>query len=465
MFKDDFVWGAATSAYQIEGAAFEDGKGLSVWDEFCRQEGRIFQGHTGDTACDHYHRYKEDIALMKELGIKAYRFSISWTRILPDGLGRLEEKGVRFYRNLAEELKNQGITPYATLFHWDYPVALMRKGGWLNPDSPRWFEEYAAAVANELGDCIKDFYTFNEPQMMFGNTFVSTNLAPGYRMADSDVIKMIHNMLLAHGLAVQAIRKRIPDARVGAALCSDPVIPELEDERSIEAARELYFKAGDTMEALSFGLTWYSDPLMLGTYPKDGLEKFGKYLPKGWQEDMKTICQPLDYYGQNIYSGNTVRLGEDGKAVPRMRPAGHPKTALDWPIDPEALYWGPRFLYERYQTPVVITENGLSCHDAVSLDGRVHDPNRIDYLNRYLLQLERASEEGICVWGYFHWSLMDNFEWTQGYNERFGLIYIDYETLERIPKDSFYWYKEVVETNGESLGPISGLADGEKKGE
>lgn len=322
---------------------------------------------------------------MAELGIKAYRFSISWTRILPDGTGRVEEKGVRYYRDLVKELRSRGITPYATLFHWDYPAVLMRKGGWLNPESPRWFEEYVTVVAEKLGDSIKDFFTFNEPEMMFGNTFVATNLAPGYRMADADVIKMIHHMNLAHGLAVQVLRKKIPDARVGVALCSDPVIPEKMDAESIEAARELYFKAGNTMEELSFGLSWYSDPLMLGTYPQDGLDKFGKYLPKGWQEDMKTICQPLDYYGQNIYSGNPVRMGSDGKAVPKMRQAGHPKTALGWPIDPEALYWGPRFLYERYRIPVVITENGLSCHDVVSLDGRVHDPNRIDYLNRLSL--------------------------------------------------------------------------------
>ena len=451
MFKKDFVWGAAASAYQVEGGAYEDGKGLSVWDEFCRQPGRIYEGHTGDVACDQYHRFKEDVALMAEMGLKAYRFSLSWTRILPDGCGRVEKRGVQYYRNLIAELKKYNIAPYVTLFHWDYPAALMRRGGWLNPDSPRWFEEYVRVVAEELGDCVKDFFTFNEPEMMFGNTFVTTNLAPGYRMADGDVIRMIHNMLLAHGRAVQVLRKMIPGVRVGVVLCSDPAIPEHDDPASIAAAEKFYFKAGDDIESLSFGLSWYSDPMMLGAYPEDGLRNFGQYLPSGWQEDMKTICQPLDYYGHNVYSGAPVRLNENGDAVPRERPIGYPKTALGWAIDPESLYWGPYFWYKRYKTPVILTENGLSCHDAVSLDGKAHDPNRIDYLNRYLLQLRRAAEDGVDILGYFQWSLLDNFEWAKGYAERFGIVYVDYETQRRIRKDSSYWYQHVIETNGESL--------------
>lgn len=458
MFKKDFVWGAATSAYQVEGGAFEDGKGLSVWDEFCPQEGRVFGGHTGNVACDHYHRYKEDVALMARMGLKAYRFSIAWTRILPDGCGRVEEKGVRFYRDLVAELKKHGITPYATLYHWDYPVALMRQGGWLNPESPAWFEEYTRVVAEQLGDCIENFITFNEPEMMFGNTFVTPNLAPGVRMAEGDVIRMIHNMLLAHGRAVKVLRQTIPGVRVGATLCSDPAIPDSDDPACVEAARTFYFKAGETIEQLSFGLSWYSDPIMLGSYPTDGLERFGKYLPEGWQADLATICQPLDCYGHNIYSGAPVTLDETGRAVPRARPAGYPKNALGWAIDPESLYWGPRFLYERYKVPIVITENGLSCHDVISLDGKVHDPNRIDYLHRYLLQLRRAAADGIDVMGYFQWSLLDNFEWAKGYDERFGLVYVDYETLKRTRKDSSYWYQKVIETNGESL--VEGGCDG-----
>ena len=451
MFNKDFVWGAATSAYQIEGGAFEDGKGLSIWDEYCACAGKIFEGDTGNTACDHYHRFKEDVALMAKMGLKAYRFSISWTRILPNGCGYVEKKGVQFYRDLVAELKKYGITPYATLFHWDYPAALMRKGGWLNPESPRWFEEYTRVVAEELGDCIENFMTFNEPEMMFGNTYVTTNLAPGYRMSDGDIIRMIHNMLLAHGRAVQLLREKIPGVRVGVTLCSDPAIPASDSAADIEAARAFYFRAGEDIESLSFGLSWYSDPMLLGNYPADGLKNFGKYLPKGWESDMETICQPLDYYGHNIYCGAPVERNDAGNALPRRRPVGYPRTALEWAIDPECLYWGPRFLYERYKRPVVITENGMACHDVISLDGKVHDPNRIDYLNRYLLQLRRAAEDGIEVGGYFAWSLFDNFEWAKGYAARFGIVYVDYATQQRIRKDSSYWYQNVIETNGESL--------------
>lgn len=451
MFKKEFVWGAATSAYQIEGGAYEDGKGISVWDEFCKQEGRVYQGHTGEVACDHYHRYKEDVALMGQMGLKAYRFSISWTRILPDGVGRVEPRGVQFYRDLVAELKKYGITPYATLYHWDYPAALMRQGGWLNPASPAWFEEYVRVAARELGDCIQNFITFNEPQMMFGNTFVTTNLAPGVRMADGDVIRMIHNMLLAHGRAVRALRELVPGARVGVTHCSDPAIPQTGKAAEIEAARKFYFRAGEGMEELAFGLSWYSDPMMLGSYPADGLAQFGQYLPRGWQKDMQTICQPLDYYGHNIYSGVPVMQNAAGEAVPRPRPAGWPKTALGWYIDPDALYWAAKFLYERYKTPVVITENGMGCHDVISLDGKIHDPNRTDYLHRYLLGLRRAAAEGADVMGYFAWSLLDNFEWAKGYDERFGLVYVDYATQRRVRKDSSYWYQTVIETNGESL--------------
>lgn len=451
MFNKDFAWGAATSAYQIEGGAFEDGKGDSIWDEYCACPDKIFDGQTGDVACDHYHRFKEDVALMAEIGLKAYRFSISWTRILPDGIGRVEQRGIAFYRDLIKELLAHDIKPYVTLFHWDYPAALMRKGGWLNPESPAWFEEYTRVVVENLGDLAENFITFNEPEMMFGNSFVSTNLAPGYTMADGDVIRMIHNMLIAHGLSVKAIRSVCPNAKIGVAPCSDPVIPEEETPELIEAARRLYYVGGTDMDSVSFGLSWYSDPMMLGSYPEDSLSVYGKYLPDTWQEDMKTICQPLDFFCQNIYTGVEARMNATGEAFVKERPQGFSHNALGWTIMPAALYWGPRFLYERYKLPVIISENGMCCHDVVSLDGKVHDPNRIDYLHRYLLQLKRAADENIPVAGYFQWSLMDNFEWKQGYNERFGIVYVDYATQKRIRKDSSYWYQEVIESNGESL--------------
>lgn len=451
MFQKDFVWGTAASAYQVEGAASADGKGPSIWDEFSHIPGKIFEDHTADVSCDQYHRFREDVALLAEMGIKAYRFSIAWTRILPNGCGQVEERGIRYYRELAEELHRHGIRANATLFHWDYPAALMRRGGWLNPESPQWFAEYAKVVAQRLGDVVDEFSTFNEPEMMFGNAFVETNLAPGYKAAEGDVIRMIHNMLIAHGLAVQQLREIVPGKPIGITLCSDPAIPENSDEESIASASAFYFKAGEDILSLSFGLSWYADPVMLGTYPEDGLARFGKYLPATWQEDMQTICQPLDYQGHNVYTGAPVRMDADGVSVPRQNKTGYAHNALGWTIEPESLYWGPRFLYERYHLPVVITENGMSCHDVVSLDGKVHDPNRIDYTHRYLLQLRRAVDDGIPVLGYYHWSFLDNFEWAKGYNERFGLVYIDYETQERIRKDSSFWYQRVIETNGDEL--------------
>ncbi len=449
-FDKDFVWGAATSSYQIEGAAYEDGKGLSIWDEFCKEPDRIFEGHTGDVACDHYHRYLEDVALMAEMGLKAYRFSISWLRVMPSGTGAINEKGLAFYSELVDALLRHGITPYVTLFHWDYPAALQQRGGWLNPESPAWFEAYTEAVVGALGDRVKHWVTLNEPQMVVGNAFLYPNMAPGIKMTERDAVRMIHHLLLAHGRSVQAIRRLCADSAVGYAPCSGPAIPVGQGERDVEAARQYYF-ATDGLDKLAWGVTWYSDPVLLGRYPADGLALYERYLPDTWRDDLRTIHQPLDFYGQNLYSGDLVARGEDGKPVLAKRPPGYAKTAIDWPVDPQCLYYGPKFLYERYQLPIVITENGMSCHDTVSLDGQVHDPNRIDFLHRYLLELRRAAADGVKISGYFQWSLMDNFEWGKGYHERFGLIYVDFATQRRILKDSAAWYRQVMETNGECL--------------
>lgn len=453
MFRNDFIWGAGASAYQIEGAAYEDGKGLSVWDEFSKIPGKVFEGHTGDVASDHYHRYKEDIALMKELGIHSFRMSLSWTRIMPEGTGRVERRGVEHYRDVIKELKKNGIRPFLAIFVWDYPAALWRRGGWLNPESPRWFEEYTRVVAEEFGDLLEGEYitTFNEPEMMFGNTFVTGNLAPGVIMSEGDVIRMIHNMLIAHGLSVKVLRENIPTAKVGITLCSDPVIPPDLKPETLEACRKFYFKAGEDIQSLAFGLSWYNDPVCLGTYPADGLERFGKYLPEGWEQDMELICQPLDWLGHNLYTGVHADVSEEGQVSVRPNPVGFAQTQYGWTIYPECMYWGPRNLYERYHLPIFLTENGMACHDFVALDGEVHDPNRIDYTNRYLLELKRAAEDGIDIRGYFHWSLLDNYEWASGFSLRFGLIYVDYQTCKRTPKDSFWWYQKVIESNGACL--------------
>ena len=451
-FCKDFIWGAATASYQIEGAAAEDGKGPSVWDRFSHEPGKICFGHTGDVACDHYHRFREDVALMKEMGVKNYRFSLSWPRLLPEGTGKVNEKGVAFYNALIDELISAGIRPFVTLFHWDYPCALQARGAWENPESPLWFEAYAALCAQRFGDRVKDFITFNEPQCFIGLGCGSGEHAPGYRLPLSSTVVMSHHVMVAHGLAVKALRKHAPGCRIGYAPCGNACIPATDDPRDIEAARKAYFMVGDDPKGWAFNISWWSDPVMLGRYPGQGLRLLGRYLPKEWENDLETICQPLDYYCQNIYNGDFVRACDQAPGFEFVpHPAGHPKTAIQWFVTPDALYWGPKFLYERYKTPFIITENGMSSHDVVSLDGKVHDPQRQDYMHRYLLAYKRAAEDGVDASGYFAWSLMDNYEWANGYTDRFGLVYVDYLTQERIVKDSFHWYKAVMENNGENL--------------
>lgn len=451
-FRKDFIWGAATASYQIEGAAGEDGKGASIWDHFSHVPGNVFEGHTGDVACDHYHRVSEDVALMKRLGIKNYRFSLSWPRLIPEGTGKVNGAGIDFYNRLIDELLESGIRPFVTLFHWDYPSALQARGAWESPDSPKWFEDYAALCARRFGDRVKDFITFNEPQCFIGLGYCKGEHAPGVRLPASSTIPMSHHVLTAHGLTVRALRELAPGCRVGYAPCGDPRIPATDSPEDIEAARRAYFATPEGEAEWAFSVAWWSDPALLGRYPEDGLARFGQFLPKGWEKDLAVIHQPLDFYAQNIYSGRVVRAADNARGYePVPRPVGFPKTAIQWPVTPQALYWGPRFLYERYKTPFIITENGMSCHDAVSLDGRVHDPNRQDYMHRYLLALRRAAEDGVDVRGYFAWSLMDNFEWANGYNDRFGLVYVDYATQARTVKDSALWYKMVMEQNGENL--------------
>lgn len=445
-FKKDFVWGTATAAYQIEGAWNEDGKGESVWDVFCHEPGKIMEGHTGDVACDHYHRYKEDVKLMKELGFKAYRFSISWSRLIPNGVGELNPKGVEFYSNLIDELVANGIEPYITLFHWDYPYELYKKGGWLNSDSVQWFAEYAAKVSELFSDRVKHFITFNEPQCFIGDGHLTGAHAPGLKVSFKDIFQICHNVLKSHGAAVIALRENAKQPiKIGYAPTGPVCYPATESEADIKAAREDMFKCHDIAHGMMWNVSWWSDPIVLGKYPEEGLRLYKKYLPEITEEDMKLISQPIDFFANNIYNGKEVRADENGNPQGVARKVGHGKTAIQWPITPEALRWGPRFYYERYKLPFYITENGMSAHDVVSLDGKVHDPNRIDFLNRYLIELEKATDDGADIAGYFLWSFMDNFEWAKGYTDRFGIVYVDYETQERIPKDSAYWYKNWIE--------------------
>ena len=446
-FKKDFAWGVATAAYQIEGGWNEGGRGESIWDVFCHERGRIKEGATGDVACDHYHRFREDVRLMKELGIKAYRFSLSWSRIFPKGEGEVSADGVRFYNELIDALLENGIEPYITLYHWDLPHALYQKGGWLSEESIGWFANYAAKVAELFSDRVQYFITFNEPQCFIGSAHLVGKQAPGLKVGLRDVFQMAHNVLKAHGAAVKAMRAAaVRPIKLGIAPTCSAHYPVTETAENIEAARQKFFACpGFEVVNLLWSVSWWSDPVFFGRYPEDGLRLYKDYLPEITDEDMALISQPIDFYGQNIYNGKPVRAGEDGKPEFVPRKQGYGLTSLGWPVTPEALRWGPRFLYERYKLPVFITENGMSAHDTVSLDGKVHDHNRIDFLHRYLLELEKATEDGADIGGYFQWSFMDNFEWAEGYGPRFGLVYVDYETQQRIPKDSAYWYKNWIE--------------------
>lgn len=448
-FAKDFVWGAANSSYQIEGTGRDSGKGQNIWDVFTKEPGRVYEGHTGDIACDHYHRFREDVAYMKELGLKGYRFSIDWSRVLPEGTGKVNEKGIDFYNALIDELLEQGIEPYITLYHWELPYEIYKRGGWMNPEIVEWFGQYARLVAERFSDRVKYFFTLNEPQCFVGLGFLQGCHAPGVKAPLRDTFEMAHNALKAHGRAVQMLRAYgKQNVQIGYAPTSGMCYPEKETPKDIEAARKALFALPDDLSNWTWNVSWWSDPVILGKYPEEGMKKYEKYLPVITDEDMKLISQPIDFYGQNIYNGRCIRMGTDGRPEEVRRPAGFPKTATNWPVTPEALYWGPKFLYERYRKPIYITENGMACHDTVSQDGKVHDPNRIDFLARYLKNLKRAAEE-IDIRGYFQWSLMDNFEWDKGYAERFGIIYVDFETQERIWKDSAYWYRDLIRRNGD----------------
>lgn len=450
-FAKNFVWGAATSAYQIEGAVKSEGKGLHIWDVYTKEPGHVFEGHTGEVACDHYHRYQEDVKIMKEIGLKAYRFSIDWSRVLPEGFGKVNESGIAFYNQLIDELLKNEIEPYITLFHWELPYEIYKLGGWMNPQIVEWFGEYARLVAERFSDRVTHYFTLNEPQCFVGLGFLTGEHAPGLKSPLRDTFGMAHHALKAHGRAVQMLRQYGRQSLViGYAPTCGMCYPETNHTEDIEAARQMMFSLQPDDRNWTWNIPWWSDPVLLGHYPEEGIKRYEQYLPKITDEDLKLISEPIDVYGQNIYNGRCIRMDADGKPEDVTRYQGFPKTAIDWPVTPEALYWGPKFLYERYRKPIYITENGLSCHDVISMDGKVHDPNRIDFLARYLRELKKAAGE-IDLRGYFQWSLMDNFEWAKGYSERFGLVYVDYRTQERILKDSAYWYRNVIGSNGEEL--------------
>lgn len=440
LFPDNWAWGAATAAYQIEGAVREGGRGVSIWDTFCATPGKIANGDSGDIACDHYHRTSGDIALMRELGLDAYRFSISWPRIFPDGQGRPNPQGLDFYRRLLDDLHANGIAPYVTLYHWDLPQALQDRGGWLNRDTVYRFADYAHTVARELGSGVRHWFTINEPWVAGFLGHWWGVMAPGQRDLRSALLAN-HHLLLAHGEGLAALRAEMrPDDQAGIVLNLGPCDPAGDSNADLETA---YRYDG-------FLNRWYLDALYRGAYPEDMVRLYGEAMPEIAADDMTIISQPTNLLGVNYYTRFVVE--HDASALPlqgrRVTPAGANVTATGWEVYPQGLYETLHRLTTDYApTRMVIAENGAAYHDRV-VDGRVDDPQRESYLHEHLLAAYRAVQDGAPLEGYFVWSLLDNFEWAQGYSKRFGVIYVDFATQERIVKRSGRWYAEVTRENG-----------------
>jgi beta-glucosidase len=440
-FPADFVWGAATAAYQIEGAATEDGRGESVWDRFSATPGKVRNGDTGAVACDFYHRYPEDVALMRELGLDAFRFSIAWPRVIPEGRGSVNVAGLDFYDRLVDELLANGIKPFVTLFHWDTPQALEDIGGWTKRETAELFVEYVDAVAARLGDRVDRWITHNEPWVVSWIGHAWGMHAPG-RTSEADAIATSHHLLLSHGWAVEALRRAAPGAEVGISLNLAHVDPVADTPEDVAAAREV-----DGREN-----RWFLDPLFRGDYPADVLELFAATPPPVRDGDLKAMSAPIDFLGVNSYFRRLVSAGPDGPDAVHVPGAQYTDTG--WEVHPEGLHKLLVRIANDYEPPVIyITESGAAFGDLRGHDGRVHDPERLEYLSSHIDAVGRAVEEGVPVQGYFVWSLLDNFEWAHGYSKRFGIVYVDYPTLERVPKDSFDWYRDFIASRRPSGQP------------
>jgi beta-glucosidase len=440
-FPPDFAWGTATSAYQIEGGR-TDGKGESIWDRFAATADHM--PDTGDVACDHYNRWREDVALMAELGVNAYRFSLAWTRLLPDGDGEVSKEGIAFYSDLVDELLANGITPWVTLYHWDLPQALQDRGGWPERATVDAFVRYAEVAAEALGDRVSHWITHNEPWVAAMIGHQTGRFAPG--MADwGAALATSHHLLLSHGRATQVLREADPDAEVGIALDCRVVRPASDDPADVAACRHFD----------GFRNRWFFDPVFGRGYPEDVVEAYrergrlpAEGIPFVHDGDLEEIAAPIDFLGLNYYTSLTISAGADEDeetGVPRSEnpPPGH--TEMGWPITPGALTEFLQRLHADYAPPrIVITENGASYSDGPDAEGRVRDDRRIAYLREHLAAVADAIEAGVPVGGYFVWSLMDNLEWTSGYSQRFGLIWVDHTTQERILKDSARWYGDVA---------------------
>ena len=443
-FPRTFLWGSATASYQVEGAVQEGGRGPSIWDTFSHTTGKIANGDTGDVADDFFHRYRDDVQLMKKLGLRTFRFSVAWPRVFPTGSGEPLARGLDFYKRLVAELQTNGIEPFCTLYHWDLPQALQEKGGWENPETAHRLAEYEGHVAGELSRLgVRYFFTVNEIRTFAELGYGNGTHAPGLKLGRKALAQVKHNILLGHGLSVQAIRaKASPGVQVG--LCENPNIPVPVTLR----AEDIHAAAMAMREENAAYLT----PIFEGRYTERYLQQLGDHAPHFTIEEMRTIASPLDAVGLNIYTPTYVRSVPGGyQALPM--PEGFPRMASDWlKVGPECMYWGPRLVQEVWKPRAIyITENGCSAPDHMTDQGEVLDTDRIMYLGNCLGQLQKALREGAGVRGYFIWSLLDNFEWADGYGKRFGVVHVDYKTQKRTPKLSAQYYSSVIASAGASL--------------
>jgi beta-glucosidase len=428
-FPSDFTWGVATSAFQIEGASATDGKGPSIWDTFCANPANIKDASNGDVACDHYHRYRDDVALMAGLGVDAYRFSMSWPRVQPDGKGAWNERGFDFYARLLDALEEKGIAAHLTLYHWDLPQGLQDEGGWLARESAYRFADYAHEVARRFGDRLATIATHNEPWCTANLGYGNAQFAPG--VADAkQAIQVSHHLLLSHGLAMRAMRAAAPRARLGIVLNQWTADPATGSEADLALAELEYARS----------VQWFMDPIFKGRYPELALRAHGANAPVVHDGDMEAIHQPLDFLGVNYY----FRAFCSAEDPPREPPRELGVTDMGWEIYPQGLTELLVKLKGEYELPpIYITENGMANADVVG-DGGVDDPGRIDFVARHLAALQAAIAQGVDVRGYFLWSLLDNFEWNSGYSKRFGIVYVDYANQQRIPKASAVWYRDFI---------------------
>ena len=430
----EFIWGVATSSYQIEGAANEDGRGQSIWDTFCKVPGKVANFDNGDIACDHYHRFKEDLDLMKWMGVKAYRFSVAWPRVIPDGVGRVNEMGLDFYDRLIDSLLEREIAPWLTMYHWDLPEALQLRGGWNNREVVEWFGEYGEVLTSRFGDRVKNWMTLNEPFCSAWLGHLYGDMAPGIKDLQT-ALNVSHNLLMSHGLACQVIRSNVSEANVGIVINVTPAVPATDSQVDSNAAQL----------ADGFDNRWFLDPVFGRTYPADVIDALGA-SPEIHSGDMELIAQDLDFLGVNFYFRQTVAADQNSKPLPirSVNRENVKKTAMNWEVHPQAFEEILLRISKEYSPKAIyITENGSAWNDEV-INGEIIDDERIDYLVRHLDAMRSARNQGAPILGYFAWSFLDNFEWAYGYEKRFGLIHVDYKTQTRTPKKSALFYRQLL---------------------